>query len=72
MTQRTLVNKLLNTQPVFNNDDAVRLQNLHDFVELIYRALQVLQADEQNYSEIVVSVLLERIPDSITRQSQEK
>ncbi|PFX14403.1 hypothetical protein AWC38_SpisGene21443 [Stylophora pistillata] len=63
--QRTLVNELLNTQPVFNDGDTVRLRNLYDFVESKYRALQALQVEEQNYSEIVVPVLLERIPASI-------
>ena len=63
--QRTLVNELLNTRPVFNDSDTVRLRNLYDFVESKYRALQALQVEEQHYSEIVVPVLLERIPDSI-------
>ena len=63
--QRTLINELFNTRPVFNNGDTVRLRNLYDFVESKYRALQALQVEEQNYSEIVVPVLLERIPDSI-------
>ena len=63
--QRTLVNELLNTRPVFNDGDTARLRNLYDFVESNYRALQALQVEEQNYSEIVVPVLLERIPPSI-------
>ena len=50
---------------MFNDGDTVRLRNLYDFVELKYRALQALQVEEQNYLEIVVPVLLERIPDSI-------
>ena len=63
--QRTLVNELLNTRPVFNDSDTVRLRNLYDFVESKYRALQALQVEEQHYSEIVVPVLLKGIPDSI-------
>ena len=63
--QRTLVNELLNTRPVFNDSDTVRLRTLYDFVESKYRALEALQVEEQTYSEIVVPVLLERIPDSI-------
>ena len=34
-------------------------------METKYRALQVLNGDEHTYSEIVVPMLLERIPDSI-------
>ena len=50
---------------MFNDGDTVRLQNLYDFVGSKYRALQALQVEEQNYSEIVVPVRLGRIPDSI-------
>ena len=63
--QRTLVNELLNTRPVFNESDTSRLRGLYDFVETKYRALQALNVDERTYSEIVVPMLLERIPDSI-------
>ena len=42
-----------------------RLRDLYDFVETKYRALQALIIDERTYSEIVVPMLLERIPDSI-------
>ena len=63
--QRTLVNELLNTRPVFNESDTARLRGLYDFVETKYRALQALNVDERTYSEIVVPMLLERIPDSI-------
>ena len=63
--QRTLVNELLNTRPVFNESDTARLRGLYDFVETKYRALQALNVDERTYSEIVVPMLLERIPDSV-------
>ena len=63
--QRTLVNELLNTRPVFNESDTARLCGLYDFVETRYRALQALNVDERTYFEIVVPMLLERIPDSI-------
>ena len=63
--QRTLVNELLNTRPVFNESDPARMRGLYDFVEAKYRALQALNVDERTYSEIVVPMLLERIPDSI-------
>ena len=41
------------------------MHGLYDFMETKYRALQVLKGDEHTYSEIVVPMLLERIPDSI-------
>ena len=63
--QRTLVNELLNTPPVLNDSDTARLRGLYDFVETKYRALQALDVDELTYSEIVVPILLEKIPDSI-------
>ena len=63
--QKTLVNELLNTRLVFNESDAARLRGFYDFVEAKYRALQALNDDERPYSEIVVPMLLERIPDSI-------
>ena len=63
--QRTLVNELLNTRPVFNESDTARLCGFYDFVETKYRALQALNVDERTYSEIVVPMLLERIPDSV-------
>ena len=59
------MNELLNTRPVFNESDTARLRGLYDFVETKYRALQALNVDERTYSEIVVPMLLERIPDSI-------
>ena len=63
--QRTLMNELLNTRPVFNESDTARWRGLYDFVGAKYRALQALNVDERTYSEIVVPMLLERIPDSI-------
>ena len=63
--QRALVNELLNARPVFNEGDTRRLRSLYDFVETKYRALQALEVDERNYSEIVVPMLLEKIPDAI-------
>ena len=68
------MNELLNARPVFNESDRARLRGLYDFVEAKYRALQPLNVDERTYSEIVVPMLLERIPDSIrltiTREKQ--
>lgn len=52
--QKTSVNELLNTGPVFNDGDTVKLRNLYDFVESKYSALQALQVKEQNYLERVV------------------
>jgi len=63
--QRALMNELLNARPVFNEGDTRRLRSLYDFVETKYRALQALKVDERNYSEIVVPMLLEKIPDAI-------
>lgn len=63
--QRALVNELLNALPVFNENDTPRLRSLYDFAETKYRALQALKVEERNYSEIVVPMLLEKIPDSI-------
>ena len=63
--QRTLVNELLNTRPVFNESNTARLRGFYDLVEAKYRALQALDVDERTYSEIVIPMLLERIPDSI-------
>ena len=68
------MNELLNARPVFNESDTARLRGLYDFVEAKYRALQPLNVDKRTYSEIVVPMLLERIPDSIrltiTREKQ--
>lgn len=36
-----------------------------DFAETKYRVVQALKVEERNYSEIVVPMLLEKIPDSI-------
>ena len=63
--QRTLVNEMLNTRPVCNESDTARLPGLFDFLETKYRALQALNVDERTYCEIVVPMLLERIPESI-------
>ena len=59
------MNELLNARPVFNEGDTRSLRSLYDFVETKYRALQALEVDERNYSEIVVPMLLEKIPDAI-------
>ena len=63
--QRVLVSELLNTRPVFNDSDTPRLRSLYDFAGTKYRELQALEVEEQTYSEIVVPMLLEKIPDSI-------
>ena len=63
--QRALVNELLNARPVFNQSDTPRLRILYDFAETKYRALPALKVEERNCSEIVVPMLLEKIPDSI-------
>ena len=63
--QRALVNELLNARPVFSESDTPRLRSLYDFAETKYRVLQALKVEERNYSEIVVPMLLEKIPDSI-------
>ena len=63
--QSSLVNKLLNTCPIFNECDASRLWSLYDFAETKYRVLQALGVDEKNYSKVVFLTLLEKIPDSI-------
>ena len=63
--QRSLVNKLFNAHPIFNECDTPRLRSLYDFAEAKYRALQALGVEEKNYSEVAIPTLLEKIPDSI-------
>ncbi|XP_022802638.1 uncharacterized protein LOC111340115 [Stylophora pistillata] len=63
--QRALVNELLNACSVFKESDTLRLRSLYDFAETKYRALQALAVEEQSHSEVVVPVLLKKLPDSI-------
>ena len=63
--QRTLVNELLNARPVYSDRDTAGLRSFYDLVETKYRALQALEVEEGVYSAIVVSMLLEKIPESL-------
>ena len=63
--KRAHINELINAQPVFSEKNIGRLRELNDFIETHYRALEALKVDEETYSEIVVPVLLDKIPEGV-------
>ena len=63
--KRAHINELINAQPVFSEKNIGRLRELNDLIETHYRALEAMKVDEETYSEIVVPVLLDKIPEGV-------
>ena len=63
--QRAHINQLLNLTPVFNEKNFSRLRSFHDQIETHFRGLEALNVDKITYSNIIVPVLMEKLPEVI-------
>ena len=63
--KRAHINELMNAEPVFSEKNIGRLRELNDVIETHYRALEAMKVDEETYSEIVVPMLLDKIPEGV-------
>ena len=62
MLEHAHITRLVNIQPVFNEDDVDRLRKFRDQIETNFRGLEALSVDQSTYSKIVVPVLMEKLP----------
>ena len=65
MIKRVHINLLKNLAPVFNERNVGRLRHLLDDIETHFRGPEALKVDKESYSSIVVSVLMDKIPEQI-------
>ena len=65
MLEHAHINQLVNIQPVFNEDDVMRLRKFRDQIETNFRGLEALSVDQGTYSKIVVPVLVEKLPKQL-------
>ena len=63
--QRAHVNQLAYLPSVYSERNTARLRSLHDQIETHYRGLEALDVDQNTYSTIVATMLMEKIPDAI-------
>ena len=72
--RRAHINELMNAQPVVSEKNIIRIREFNDFIDTLYRALEAMKVDEETYSEIVVPLLLDKIPEGVrlgmTRKSK--
>ena len=61
MLEHAHINQMVNMQPVFNEDDVIRLRKFRDQMETNFRGLEALSVDQGTYSKIVVPVLVEKL-----------
>ena len=64
--ERAHINELLNASPVYNERNIGRLQELLDFIEAHYRGLEAMGVDADSCATIVVPVLVDKIPETVT------
>ncbi|XP_068678457.1 uncharacterized protein [Montipora foliosa] len=71
--KRAHVKDLLNLPKVFHDEDTTRLRKLYDGCESHFRGLKALGVDESTYSAVVVSAVLNKLPEvfrlTITRRT---
>ena len=65
MLEHAHINRLVNIQPVFHEDDVDRLRKFRDQIETNFRGLEALSVDQSTYSKIVVPVLVEKLPKQL-------
>ena len=51
--------------PVYNEKILQRLRNLHDQIEIRFRAMEALGVSKETYSCVVVPVLMRKLPESM-------
>ena len=56
---------MMNTKPVFNEQETRRLRSLFDTIETNYRAMEALKVDVNTYSSIVVPAILNKLPEAV-------
>ena len=65
IVQRAHISELMNPPPVFNDRNVTWLRKLLDQIEAHYRGLEALKVDMATYSNFVVPLLMEKIPDQM-------
>ena len=71
--QHACVNDLLNLERVFSDNDTTHLRKLFDSCSAHFRGLKVLRVDETTFAAVVVSAILQKLPEAfcltITREA---
>ena len=65
IVQRAHISELMNLPPVFNDRNVTWLRKLLDQIEAHYRGLEALKVDMATYSNFVVPLLMEKIPEQM-------
>eukprot|EP00794_Sanderia_malayensis_P021318 gene21318-biopygen16354 len=68
--QRAHINEMINLQGVFSEKNSSCFRNLHDQIEIHYRGLEVIDADKNSYSSIIVPILMEKVPEGISKKQE--
>ncbi len=63
--KRAHINELLSLAPVFKEASLDRLRTLRDQIETHFRVLEAQSVDKVSYTSVVVSVLMEKIPQTL-------
>ncbi|XP_065067983.1 uncharacterized protein LOC135693427 [Rhopilema esculentum] len=63
--KRAHINELLNLNAVFNERHVKKMRELYDTIETHHRGLKALGVDEISYSNIVVPVLMDKVPEAV-------
>eukprot|EP00795_Rhopilema_esculentum_P008904 gene8904-biopygen10482 len=63
--KRAHINELLNLDAVFNEKHVKKMRELYDTIETHHRGLKALEVDEISYSNIVVPVLMDKVPEAV-------
>eukprot|EP00795_Rhopilema_esculentum_P008683 gene8683-biopygen9689 len=63
--KRAHINELLNLDAVFNEKHVKKMRELYDTIETHHRGLKALGVDETSYSNIVVPVLMDKVPEAV-------
>ena len=57
---------MINLTAVFNEKNKKRLRTLQDQIEIHYRGFKATEVDKNSYSSIVVTLLMEKVPEAIS------
>eukprot|EP00795_Rhopilema_esculentum_P009614 gene9614-biopygen11021 len=63
--KRAHINELLNLDAVFNEKHVKKMRELYDTIETHHRGLKALGVDEISYSNKVVPVLMDKVPEAV-------
>ena len=59
------MNELISLQPVFSEKNIIKLRQFQDEIETYFRGLKVIGVKKSSHSSFIVTILLDKLPESL-------